>query len=128
MADPHSKRPLAQTPQTAVKVLIDEEKGSDVKLATHLVADAYEGAFDVARVVSNDSDLAEPIDLIRTRLDKRVSLLNPRKKTAFDLLNIADDYRSMRLGPIKSSQFPHQLQDAHGTITIPSDWLPPSSL
>ncbi|MCC6675466.1 MAG: NYN domain-containing protein [Thermomicrobiales bacterium] len=126
LADPDSRQPVAKLPVSTAKVLIDEEKGSDVKLATYLLCDGYENEYDVAIVVSNDSDLAEPIELVRTRLNKRVSLLNPRKRTAFDLLNIADDYRSVRLGPIKSSQFSHQLQDANGTITIPEDWLPPN--
>jgi len=127
LADPSSKQPVALVPLTKVKVLVDEEKGSDVKLASYLLADGYDDAYDVAIVVSNDSDLAEPIELVRTRLNKRVSLLNPRNKTAFDLLHIADDYRNVRLGPIKSSQFPHQLNDAFGTVTIPEGWLPPES-
>jgi hypothetical protein len=73
-------------------------------------------------VVSNDSDLAEPIRLVRSILGRQVILLNPRKKTANDLQGIADQYRVIRLGPIQSSQFPDELEDAAGKITKPATW------
>jgi hypothetical protein len=52
--------PLGQ-PQKYARVIKTEEKGSDVNLATHLLHDAHMGRFDVAGVISNDSDLLEPI-------------------------------------------------------------------
>ena len=68
--------PLAQPPATGsrfVRVIKTEEKGSDVNLATHLVSDAYENLFDVAVIVSNDSDLLAPVDIVSTLLlDSRV--------------------------------------------------------
>lgn len=42
-----------------------EEKGSDVNLATRLLVDAAAGAFDLALVVSNDSDLEMPVRAVR---------------------------------------------------------------
>ncbi|HTR76959.1 MAG TPA: hypothetical protein VMH39_02575 [Gemmatimonadaceae bacterium] len=42
-----------------------EEKGSDVNLATHPPVDAYEGRADVAVLFTNDSDLAEPVRVVR---------------------------------------------------------------
>jgi hypothetical protein len=56
--------PLAVRPsqrQEYVQVIKTEEKGSDVNLATHLLHDAHMGRFEVAVVLSNDSDLLEPI-------------------------------------------------------------------
>ena len=44
-----------------VRVMKTEEKGSDVNLATYLLVDAFEDRFDVAVIISNDSDLKEPI-------------------------------------------------------------------
>ena len=54
--------------QQYVRVIKTEEKGSDVNLATHLLHDAHLGRFDVAVVVSNDSDLLEPIKIVREHL------------------------------------------------------------
>lgn len=129
-ADPRSfeppiRRPVPMLPLTVVGVIEEEEKGSDVNLASYLLVDAFENEYDVAIVVSNDSDLAEPIRLVKSRLSKRVVLLNPRKQTALDLQGIADDYRLVRFGPLQASQFPDVLLDASGTIQIPDSWKRP---
>ena len=57
------RRPLARPPQTGpqvVEVLDTEEKGSDVNLASHLLMDGFEEDYELAVVISNDSDLATP--------------------------------------------------------------------
>lgn len=48
-----------------------EEKQSDVNLAVRLVREAYKDAFDLAFVVSCDSDLAPPIKLLREIFPKK---------------------------------------------------------
>lgn len=47
-----------------VEVVKTEEKGSDVNLATYLLADAFRADVESLVVVSNDSDLMEPIRLV----------------------------------------------------------------
>ena len=54
-------------PRSAI-IVRTEEKGSDVNLATLLVADAFKGNFEAAAVLSTDSDLTLPIELIRNEL------------------------------------------------------------
>ena len=41
------------------------EKGSDVNLAAHLLNDAWNGVFEVAAVISNDTYLVTPIDMVK---------------------------------------------------------------
>ena len=61
--------PLFVPPYPVVaKVWKTEEKGSDVNLASHLVYDACQGSFDVAAVLSNDTDLVEPIRIVTQEL------------------------------------------------------------
>ena len=60
-----------------VDIIKTEEKGSDVNLAAHLLHDAHLDRFDIAVVVSNDSDLLEPIKLARGELGKSSVLNNP---------------------------------------------------
>jgi uncharacterized LabA/DUF88 family protein len=50
--------PLAPPWPDVVKIIKVEEKGSDVNLASHLLLDAFQDNFDVAAVLSNDSDLS----------------------------------------------------------------------
>ena len=57
----HKRLPLAN-PKGAERfadVIRMEEKGSDVNLGVHLVHDAAQDLYDLAVVVSNDTDLAE---------------------------------------------------------------------
>jgi hypothetical protein len=56
--------PPAGGPLT-VRVVKSDEKGSDVNLATALLVDAFDKDFEKAVVVSNDSDLAYPVEVVR---------------------------------------------------------------
>ena len=49
--------PLAGKPNQLVKVIKTEEKGSDVNMAAHLVNDGHRGRYEVAVLITNDSDL-----------------------------------------------------------------------
>ena len=104
------------------KVLKTEEKGSDVNLATHLVRDAFRGEFDTAVLVTNDSDLLEPVKIVRHELGHVVGILNPHKRASRVLAKEASFSKQIRRGVLKKSQFSAQLRDAHGVITKPSAW------
>jgi len=60
-----------------VKVHKFQEQGSDVNLATYLLLDAFQNDYDGAAVITNDSDLAEPIRVVRDILTKRIEMLDP---------------------------------------------------
>ena len=72
--------------------------------------------------MSNDSDLAEPIRLVKSVPGLQVGLLNPRKKTAFDLQQIADFCRICREGALAACQFPNAIHDADDLIRKPASW------
>jgi hypothetical protein len=105
-------------------VIVREEKGSDVNLASMLLVDGFRGDYEVAVVISTDSDLALPMSLVRTRLQLPVGLLKPgeRRRFANELVRAATFYKPIREGVLAASQFPPHLTDAHGTITKPSAW------
>ena len=109
-------------PPNTVEVLYTEEKGSDVNLATYLIFDGIEKDYEVAAVVSNDSDLVEPIRLVREKLGLPVGIINPHKNPSRELVKVASFYKQVRDGALRASQFPDQLRDAAGVITKPSDW------
>jgi uncharacterized LabA/DUF88 family protein len=108
--------------QQYVRVWKTEEKGSDVNLATHLLNDAHRGRFDVAVVVSNDSDLLEPIKIVREQLGKKVGILNPHKNPSRALLPQIDFIKPTRAGVLGASQFPEAMRDAIGTFAKPAGW------
>ena len=109
-------------PQKYAKVIKTEEKGSDVNLATHLLHDAHMNRFDVAVVVSNDSDFLGPIKIVRNELGKKVGILNPQKNPSRIILPHIDFIKQIRSGVLRASQFPAAMHDATGRFTKPVSW------
>ena len=60
-----------------VRVRKTEEKGSDVNLATYLLLDGFRESADACIVVSNDSDLAEPMRVMIQESSCTVGLVAP---------------------------------------------------
>jgi hypothetical protein len=116
--------PVNRSPEgpATVEVLDTKEKGSDVNLATYLLIDAFKKDSEVAVVVSNDSDLVEPIRLARTELGLEVGVLHPHRRHVKELSEVASFYRPIRQRALKDCQFPDEVTDAGGTIRKPSAW------
>lgn len=112
--------PVPGLPQF-VEVHDVEEKGSDVNLATHLLFDAFKDEYEAAVVVSDDSDLVEPIRIIRREFNKHVRVLSPRGKSRH-LSLAATRFQRITTANLHAAQFPSTLVDAHGTITKPAGW------
>ena len=115
------KHPVSEPPET-VNVLKTEEKGSDVNLATALLLDAFEDAMECAVVVSNDSDLLGPIQVVRSRFHKQVGIINPQKRPSRALMDSVDFMRQIRRGVVENSLFPENLTDSTGIFHKPPDW------
>ena len=117
--------PLAEIQNGKIKyvqVIKTEEKGSDVNLATHLLNDAYLSKYEAAVVVSNDSDLVEPIRIVSQQLHKVVGVLNPHKHPSQELLKYAKFVKKIRSGVLRVSQFSDQLEDKIGIFHKPDKW------
>ncbi len=100
-----------------------EEKGSDVNLATHLLMDAFDDLFDVAVVISNDSDLKEPITQVRDRFGKKIVLLGPKGvRLSGALRPLAHFIRQFGPNALAAAQFPQQMTDAVGQFQKPASW------
>ena len=105
-----------------VEVIKTEEKGSDVNLATHLLNDAHRERFEVAVVVSGDSDLLGPVRIVMNELHKTVGVLNPQQRTCRVLANQATFYRHIRQGVLGTCLLPNTMTDTNGTFTKPPTW------
>ena len=79
--------PSAKNPNRQVKILKTEEKGSDVNIATHLVNDGHRRRYEVAILVTNDSDLLEPLKIVRYELRLPVGVINPGTHHRFSFTN-----------------------------------------
>lgn len=109
-----------------VEVIKTEEKGSDVNLATHLLVDAFTSDADAYVVISNDSDLTEPMRVVRHELGYVVGVINPHppKKRSRALLDCSPTFfKQIRTSALQQSQFPDKIYDeANRVIRKPASW------
>lgn len=122
-------RRLVKTPKRGSpsrQVWVTEEKGSDVNLASHLLIDGFRARYDLAVVISNDSDLKTPIEVVRQDLNAPVGVLNPHKKRSWALsppsLPAGSFYKPIRSGVLASCQFAASLTDGKGRFSKPPSW------
>jgi uncharacterized LabA/DUF88 family protein len=116
-----------------VRVAKQEEKGTDVNLAVHMLRDAFRGEFEAAAVLTSDSDLAEPFRIVAEELMLPVILLHPYVPDANGILRepakklrvyVGNRIKKIREGLLAASQLPEHVADAHGQITRPTEWFP----
>ena len=119
----NGKAPTIAPHADAIKVQVHamEEKGSDVNLACHLVNDAWAGRFDAAVVISNDTDLVEPIRIVTQELKKNVLILSTSQFGASrPLQNVATAVLHIHNSHLKAAQFPATIPGT--TIVKPAGW------
>jgi uncharacterized LabA/DUF88 family protein len=107
-----------------VRVHKTEEKGSDVNLATWMLTDAFERDCEQVVLVTNDSDLAEPMRIVAQRQGMPVGLINPHpRKASRALLNQRPVFvKEIRPGVLASSQFPDRVRAGNRTLHRPATW------
>lgn len=109
-----------------------EEKGSDVNIATSMLLDAAAGRFDDAWVITNDSDLAWPIYMVRKTFRLRIGVFKPERPAGYpsklsrpdskSLIHAARWFRRIEEAHLAASQFPARLTDQNGAFSKPAAW------
>jgi len=93
-----------------VEIIKTEEKCSDVNIAVHLLNDAWLNNYDCAIVVSNDSDLAEAMRLVKLQHNKLIGLITPgNTHPSRELMRHADFVRHIRQGALSASLLPNPI-------------------
>jgi len=113
----------ANPPPNRVQIWKNEEKGSDVNLAVHMLNDAWRNQFDCAVAVSNDSDLAESMSLVRSQHKKLLGLVTPGasvRKTSAQLKQHVQFVRRISPAALQQCQLPHSIPST--TIHKPPSW------
>ena len=101
-----------------------EEKMTDVNIAVELLGDAQDDVFDTAILISADSDLTHPVEVVRQRYpEKRVIVALPPKRNSVRLRNSATAWFIIGRGKLSSSQLPDRVTKADGhVLTRPHQW------
>lgn len=104
--------------------MIPNEKMTDVNIAVEMLTDAYQDLFDVALLVSADSDLSAPILAIKSLFpDKRVIVAFPPQRHSAQLQRLAHAYLQIGRATLAKSLFPNRVAKAGGFILEkPIEW------
>ena len=94
---------------THVEIWNTEEKGSDVNLATYLIHDAWQGLFDVAVVLSQDTDLNEPVRIVRDEIKKPIGVIILDGKAPGKLASFGSLVRHITSADLAGAQFPDRV-------------------
>jgi len=119
------RMPNADPPPNTIEVIKTEEKGSDVNLSVHLLNDAWKKRYECAVLVTNDSDMAEAMRLVKSEFPEiTIGLINPhRRRPAVSLANSADFKRTIRKSQLQEAQFPDPvLRTGKSPVYKPGSW------
>ena len=119
------RMPLVTPPPKTVEVIKTEEKGSDVNFSVHLLNDAWKGRYECAVLVTNDSDMAEAMRLVKSQFPKKkLGLITPRGRPTPELEQYADVKKTIRGHALRAAQFsdPVQRPRSKKDIHKPPNW------
>lgn len=89
-----------------------------------LIADALGDTFDVALIISGDSDLSTPLRLIRDRFPtKRVVVAFSPRRSSSELKRLAHGFILIGHNKLEKSQLPDKLAKSAGyVLQCPDNW------
>jgi len=104
-----------------------EEKETDVNIALFLLNLAYEDRFDRALVISNDSDLAPAIRMVRKCFpEKRITTVAPPSLFhSRELMQASSDKTKIRTEHLERCLLPTIVTDSSGLISVscPAEYM-----
>ncbi len=101
-----------------------EEKMTDVNIACHFLTDAMDDRFDVALLMSGDSDLVPPVRTVRSRWrGKRVIAVFPPERKSDALRRAVHGQKWIAEADLRQSLLPEHVETAPGKlVSRPLDW------
>jgi uncharacterized LabA/DUF88 family protein len=87
-----------------------QEKRTDVNIATHLIADAFDNRFDTAILVCADTDLVPAVEYVQRRFSKRFVVIDPPRRHSTELAEIADVHLHFQRRQLNQCQLPNPVE------------------
>lgn len=102
-----------------------KEKMTDVNIATHMIIDAFKDKYDLAMLVSGDSDLVPPIRAIHENFNKKsVFVAFPPSRQNVSVRNAAKGSMPIGRKKLVDSQLPDIVTKTNGfELRRPGEWL-----
>jgi uncharacterized LabA/DUF88 family protein len=97
---------------------------TDVNIATEMLSDAFADQFDVALLISADSDLVSPVRKVRHLFpDKRVVVVFPPARHSHALKSVANVCLHLDRATLVKSVFTDQVAKPDGfVLQRPAEW------
>ncbi len=128
----HFKKKVRKCSRCQYNWIGHEEKETDVNIALFLLDLAYQNEFDRAIVISNDSDIAPAIRMIRKRFpEKRVTTaVPPLYFHSNELINASSDKTKVRIEHLERCLLPLVVYDPSRLISVsrPAEYMPKKAL
>jgi uncharacterized LabA/DUF88 family protein len=120
----HYQTNLQRCRKCANEVMIPSEKMTDVNIAVEILSDAYQDKFDVALLVSADSDLTAPVLAIKDLFPKkRIIVAFPPHRHSAHLQRLAHGSLKIGRASLAKSVFPDRVPKAGGfVLRKPDEW------
>ncbi len=99
----------------------NEEKQTDVNIACEIMQDVYEDNFDIAYLVSGDSDLVAPVKKVLA-LDKIMIIAFPPDRKAKHLIDVATNWFDIKKSRINKCQLPDAIPTKRSFLQRPEKW------
>jgi uncharacterized LabA/DUF88 family protein len=101
-----------------------EEKETDVNIAIQLLEQALKDTYDIAMIISGDSDLLPALRAVKRNYpDKTFGVIIPPGREAELLKKEADFHRKIKFKHLESSRLPEAIKLVDGkTLVCPEKW------
>lgn len=101
-----------------------KEKMTDVNIATAIIVDAFKDEYDMAMLISGDSDLTPPIREVHNLFNKkRVFIAFPPKRHNSSMALVAKGSQIIGRKKLVDSQFESEVNSKTGyKLKIPNEW------
>jgi uncharacterized LabA/DUF88 family protein len=99
----------------------NEEKQTDVNIACEIMQDVYEDNFDIAYLVSGDSDLVAPVKKALA-LDKIMIIASPPERKSKHLIKVASSDFNIDKNLLKKCQLPDAIPTKRSFLERPEKW------
>lgn len=97
------------------------EKETDVNIASHIIGDLYEDKFDVAYLISGDSDLVKPMKMVVGK-GKTMIVAFPPERATDQIKATATSYLKITKEILESCVLPNPLKVGSKTFERPEEW------
>lgn len=103
-------------PSCAHRWVAHEEKETDVNIALEMLNQAYQNKYNVALLISNDSDLAPAIKMIRTNFSSKLitTIAPPHSFHSNELIQASSHKSKITIDQLKRCLLPKETYDAKG--------------